>query len=308
MLNLLIMNTGIRVLLLAGFTISSLASWYLRRYRRPVNKASSSLLSFYTQGAQLVKMRDNILSDGTGHITFGVVAQGTKFDQHEVMINILYLPFTTNIRLLAISRNSSVKINPSLGRSPMKPVALEGDFPNYFNLYANDGQGFDVRYFLDPATMAFVADFCLNHDWELINNELIIVSREEYISDKVIERFIAELRPSVEVPADQGVHPTYRPAHLRKLNCPICGLQTKNTGDTKYSCPDGHGHLITAKEMRVLAKLPLRAITVADNRTQHTIECPNCSQPMVKITYRRNTIDSCINCPFRWLDTHELIP
>ncbi|MCA9347863.1 zf-TFIIB domain-containing protein [Candidatus Saccharibacteria bacterium] len=187
---------------------------------------------------------------------------------------------------------------------------LEGDFPNYFNLYSNNNQGTEVRYFMDPTAMAFVVDVCKKYSWEIVNDELIIVS-ESGVDTEEIKNFISEIQPKIEVPAS-NLHPNlrgeYKLAFLRKVQCPICKTRTDRMPDNTHKCPQGHGHLVTGSDLVRLAKLKPLDITIAKGKNDHNrnLKCPNCQQIMATIKYKSFNLDTCINCPYRWLDDDEI--
>jgi uncharacterized protein YbaR (Trm112 family) len=286
------------VIIVVVLIVGGLAA-YLRKYRRPSHPSSSVLLSYYSEYQAITPVAKRRLSDGSGHLVMMSI-------KHSVSIDIIYLSFTTQMRLLAIPTETGVQINPSIGKSLMEPVVLEGDFPNYFNLYSNNKQGFLARYVLDPKAMAFVVDFCNKHSWELINNELIFVSTVG-ISEEEIVRFIQEIRPAVEVPGqkvDAQVREEYKHQFFKVLACPICGANVLNQGDV-YPCPNGHGKLLTGRELSEISRDKLN-INSNENDEARVLGCPNCKNQMVQVNFGGIVIDSCINCPYRWLDTGEL--
>lgn len=282
-------------------------SIFFKAYRRPTSKNSSVLLSYYSEFGYLHKGSENLLPDGSGHINLLLVSKPKTPIKQSLVIDLVYLPFTTNIRLLAIPKNSKNRINPSFGNSLMEPVSLEGDFPNFFSLYSNKNQGTEARYVLDPAAMAFVVDVCKKYSWEIVNNELIFVS-DNGLDPETLQKFISEIRPSIEVPAEtlhMDTRKEYIPSFLRQLKCPICQSKTKYISGSTYKCPNGHGRLVTGKELNQLSKQNPTKIKLISDNSDRDIKCPNCSQLMTKLYYRGATIDSCINCPFRWLDNGE---
>lgn len=283
-------------------TVALFLEWWSRqrrKFRKPTLKNSSILLSYYTEGRELMPIINQKLESGAGHI--GLIARG----DNGMFIDTVYLPFTTSLRLLAIPTLEASQLNPANGKSMMEPVVLEGDFPNYFKLYSNNGEQVLSRYILDPKAMAFVVDVCKKYSWELVNDELIFVTKSG-IPIEEIDKFIAEIRPAIEISAstvDQLVKREYKHAFFAVFRCPICRELARDK-----KCPRGHGRLVTGGELAQLPRLiaNIRPATQGDpNRLLH---CPNCNQPMVKINYTKNTeIDSCINCPYRWLDNGELV-
>ena len=288
--------------------IVSLAILIARRYRRPLLSNSSVLLTYFTQNAELFPGRHNLLANGAGHITFVSHERVGLLKASSAVIDVAYLPFSTDMRLLAVPTTAPEQINPTLGNSGMETVVLEGDFPSYFSLYANKGQGVQARYILDPATMAYVVDFCGKHYWELVNNELIFVTEKGMTKEEMV-KFIEQIRPAIEIPADMvdpDVRREYKPAFLQQVTCPICSstLQYEQHG---FRCTNGHGSLVTGGSLMKLARSS-KGYTDVDFDTDSIISCPQCGQQMVKLDYNlAYTIDSCVNCPYRWLDAGEFV-
>ena len=57
-------------------------------------------------------------------------------------------------------------------------VTLEGDFPKDFNLYATPHMQIELLTLLDPATMAYLSDFCKTYEIELFLDSLYISVNE----------------------------------------------------------------------------------------------------------------------------------
>lgn len=88
------------------------------------------------------------------------------------------LPVKSNVHILGFSSNDStfksLLGNTNLENSLTK-VVLEGNFPDYFNLYCDKGSDVEIREVLDPTAMQFLLDFCTKMDWELFENTLYFV-------------------------------------------------------------------------------------------------------------------------------------
>lgn len=121
------------------------------------------------------------------------------------------LPFKSACHLIGITENGSAtfSLKDYIVSRGLEPVVLEGDFPRYAYLYSPPGNQVNARYLMDPNAMAYVADFCKTHHWEIVGNYLYFVSGEAVEGEKVaedptpimtedIERFVAEIRPAVE--------------------------------------------------------------------------------------------------------------
>ena len=331
-LSLILLGVGILVFLLAksindlltivlalvslvsvGVFAGNITDW--RRRIRPVGMPGTSvLLAYYTENSSekgsmsLMSIKEGMLDDGT---YYNVLSLGGT------VIYQLQLPFRSKVHLLAIPQVSGIaQLDPAALSDAMESVTLEGDFPNYFKLFAARGQQAMVRYVLDPAAMLFTVKFCNSHNWEIIDDELYIVATEvgsRAIVLKDIERLIREIRPAVEEisPIEQQPHRmSYgRAHHSLKAKCPLCQEHLTRT-PRWHECPRGHGYLLTGKE---LAEIRQRQLTVPDTGVSDTpvthlqINCPVCGNRMAQTNYASSTtvIDTCPNCRYRWLDGGE---
>lgn len=82
----------------------------------------------------------------------------------------------TDLHLLAIGDKSNINslVTEAISNKWLKPVRLEGDFPDYFSLYASPNKELEVLELFDPTTMAGFIDFCRDYDFEIFNDELFI--------------------------------------------------------------------------------------------------------------------------------------
>lgn len=228
------------------------------------------------------------------------------------------LPFSTNIHLLNIPKRATVtQLNPSGGKSLMESVALEGNYPNEFTMYCERGQQQQARYVMDPQAMVFALDFCMSHNWEIIDNLLYFVQASPQAKDDPtgmyddIARFVEEIEPRISRPLTDAERNSVAPyGHDRReeLECPVCSEILQNH-DTYYSCPDGHGLLVTGRTLVELRKggseLKIDQLHDKPPSERGDIACPSCGQMMHRVPYNgdKNTIiDSCSNCPYRWID------
>ncbi len=69
-----------------------------------------------------------------------------------------------------------------------------------------------------------------------------------------------------------------------------------------YAVQNGAGEVKQAVDISV-------SIVKFVEQTQTAITCPSCGNPMGKIPYNggQTMIDSCSNCPYRWLDAGDII-
>lgn len=97
------------------------------------------------------------------------------------------------------------------------------------------------------------------------------------------------------------------------MNCPVCHKSLIELEKGCFSCPAGHGLLLSAsklldsnsdfaEQVDKIEGLPTEAVS-------GEISCPNCSRPMRKVDYNSTgfIIDSCTNCHHRWFDSGELL-
>jgi TFIIB-like protein len=254
-------------------------------------------------------------------------------------LNIIYaidLPLSVELHLLCIPKNYSrlPDINLSSLTANLEQVTLEGDYSNYFLLYARPAEQSTSRYVLDPAAMAYQVDFCANYMWEIVNHGLYFISEQTLPDSSIIDAFIEELLPEVpheissmsEFKNQQVIKQVERLGSIQsKLGCPICAknLIKSQTGEWLVY-PDWHGYLITGSQlmkirttqnenlMIQLSSLlgrPPKIITPSASKSDHqTIDCPNCGTKMDPTTYQytKITIDVCPNCIYRWIDNSEL--
>lgn len=93
--------------------------------------------------------------------------------------------------------------------------------------------------------------------------------------------------------------------------CPLC-KQTLQESNSALLCPTGHGALITGKLLSNIKEeaSAQQGKSVGEDlvSTAKVISCPNCDYKMEKVDYNHTgvVIDTCTNCPYRWLDAGEI--
>ena len=256
---------------------------------------------------------DYVTEKGANYVAGGLTPAGLNYsyltgsidDQNRS--NIIYavdLPLTVDLHLLCIPINYSGLSGVDLSGliTNLEPVTLEGDYSNYFMLYANAAEQSASRYVLDPAAMAYQLDFCTNYVWEIVNNGLYFVSDHSLPDSSIIDHFIQELLP--EVPRKDSPAPESKNQQIvqqqeelgpiqSNLACPICTqyLVNSQTGDWLV-CPDWHGYLITGSQLlkvrnkqnenlmlqfsSLLGRTPKIITPKALEAAHRTIDCPNC--------------------------------
>ena len=225
------------------------------------------------------------------------------------------LPFTSGVHLLGCATDSDMKIDIQTLGSSMERVELEGDYSNYFTLYADKKQDAKNQYVLDPKAMLFTVDFCRNYNWEIIDDTLYFMNYSQLPSLDIVDEFVSQIRPAVETPSDRRANP-YRMSYTdfsgRTILCPLCSVELKED-EQWLECPNEHGGLVTGSQlMKLRQNLDANEhITAIDNGTavgHAAIVCPYCSSKMEATKYQStNTeIDVCTKCMFRWVDSGEL--
>ena len=125
------------------------------------------------------------------------------------------------------------------------------------------------------------------------------------MGDKDVEA-IARPLTDTEITADTPYSEEYR----TDLKCPFCQADLKNKDDYLL-CPNGDGILIKGAAMVRMHAGSLKidqSLLTSKQQTQTAVMCPSCGNPMGKIPYNggQTMIDSCSNCPYRWLDASDI--
>lgn len=163
---------------------------------------------------------------------------------------------------------------------------------------------------MDPKAMVFTMDFCAQFDWEIVDDSLYFRSESELPGFAIVDQFVEEIRPAVEVPSDRLVNAnkrSYTDTLGLTLLCPICQQPLKN-GKAWLACPQGHGCLVTGKQLLDMSNQQEPVPFDITASTPHQdLTCPYCSHPMNPTRYQLSkvVIDVCSNCRFRWLDAEE---
>lgn len=296
-----------------GLVVGKLIHFEYRRKHRGINTSGASvLLSYYTEGAELMKVASGTMGD----MPYTSIATTDA----KVLLYRVELPFTTGVHLLGIpTREGVTQLNPAASKNLMELVDLEGDYGKYFSLYAEKDQQTQSRYVLDPKGMVFTIDFCQSHNWEIIKNELYFVQTganaeddPTHMSDDIVQ-FVTEIRPAVQIaPTAQEAKNamSYGDDRRTNLKCPVCQESMKNSGNY-FTCTQGDGVLLTGKHLVELKNGTMLldvASTVAGNKDRGPLTCPSCNSTMEHLAYNggSQTIDTCPSCPYRWLDAAEV--
>lgn len=92
-----------------------------------------------------------------------------------VMLNIT-LKANTGIHVVVAGSksSSSLPLSERIESRFLRPVRLEGDFPEHFHLYCTPGKERELLQLFDPATMARLIDFCREYQLEIFHETLYI--------------------------------------------------------------------------------------------------------------------------------------
>lgn len=289
--------------------------WGARFMKSYVHKRAGMRLSFKNSPVLLMQsMRGDVVNGHQGNTPAGLpytyLLSGMKLFSSSRMLGTyaVYLPFQTSAHLVGLPKGQNmIKIRPS--HSGMEEIILEGDYPKYFQLFADRGQQTESRYVLDPKAMVFTIDFCAGTYWEIVDNTLFFTSERTLPSFTVVDRFVKEIRPALEVEAPKDhSRISYGHMNITDFHCPVCDALLVD-GESWMECPNSHGFLITGHQMRSLRSkitYPTAGVAYDDKRTD-TLKCPYCARPMISSRYQFTdiTIDRCSRCIYRWIDKPE---
>lgn len=288
------------------------------------SSSDSAIMAYYSAGHTLISGGRGKLGDMpySLYATMPEVSSqqhGLRFVEEEVALYALDLPFNTESHFIGLSKDhklNRLQFESFIKAQNMEKVVLEGDFRDYFDIYATKGQQFQVRYVLDPDAMAVVVDYCRSHFWEINNAELyFVVSVADKGDMSIVEqsqKFVNQIKPALLAgsPGAPVVHHDvpYGEYDGPPLPCPICQKIMAIT-DNRLLCPDGHGVLLGGHDLMAIhtgqLQIPLQPGTAVDHGP---LTCPNCHNSMTSMHYADGPvlIDSCDHCPFRWLDANDL--
>lgn len=220
------------------------------------------------------------------------------------------LPYVSGVHLVGLPVGEAT---PQLGDA-FERVELEGDYGNYFTLYADTDQEWMTQYVLDPSAMAFTVDFCRQYNWEIQGDDLYFSSATQLPSFAVVDQFIEEIRPAIATASTRRDNPyelSYGDARGYTMKCPRC-QQLLVTKDDMLECLE-HGYLVTGGQLLQLRKSAtsrsLRPLdtTLPLNTDDATVTCPYCAHDMPPSRFAMTNviINICTGCMYRWVDRDE---
>ncbi|MGZ6005056.1 MAG: zf-TFIIB domain-containing protein [Candidatus Saccharimonadales bacterium] len=284
------------------------------------SQSDSEILSFYTAGHLLTRLAKTT-AKGLKYSVYLTLPYNLENSivTEDAAIVVLDLPFNTQTHLIGLSKQHGidrVKFDSFVQANGMEKVELEGDFPDFFDIFVAKGQQFQARVVLDPDSMQFVADFCKSHFWEINSSELYLAaSSQDKGTDNYIEtalKFVDSLKPAL-LPGEPGAAKVHHEVQYGEydgpaLLCPIC-QKTMTIHDNWQICPAGHGILVNGKDLTRLHAKELVINPLPANDQKHAyLKCPFCRHQMENVDYEEThtMIDSCTFCTFRWLDANEI--
>lgn len=106
-----------------------------------------------------------------------VLSSVFSFDSKSFMVLSLELSKSCPFRIVSVNKHSPILTETwktELAHQGLESVNLEGDFPDYFNLYASRDLQTEVRELFNPKQMAYAIDFCQNFDFEVFDSTLLV--------------------------------------------------------------------------------------------------------------------------------------
>jgi len=287
----------------------------------PDSQYDSRIISFYTPGHTISLATSGKLEDMPYYTYTAMPKEGNDgYVGSSAAINVLNLPFNTDSHVIGLSKEHKIdriKFENFVRTDKMEKVVLEGDFSDYFDLYAPRDQQINVREVLHPRSMEYVVDFCRTHFWEINQSMLYFVaSTDDKSGGNIFEEgqnFANYIKPAL-LPGYSGAAPiNHEVPYTEELNkptlpCPICN-KPMLTNKSWRSCTDGHGILIGENELEgfhdQLINIPADATKAV---THPPLTCPGCQSHMKEIDYRYSgiNIEVCTNCTFRWIDADKI--
>ncbi len=275
------------------------------------NAIGSSLLASVRGG--MINADAGVSMAGYSYMYF--IGNNTLFSEAEnVVVCSVELSFMSGAHLLGIPRHPAYMSGLHIDTSKFETVRLEGNYNDVFSLWAEPNRQSDARYVLDPAAMVFTMDFCEAFYWEIRKDTLYFMSTSILPSLDIVDEFVRQIRPALEVPSDRVKNPAKLPyvhTYGREVRCPRCSEKLE-IGRAWMECPQGHGFLITGAQMKDerLSEAPIEyeSVASAQKLMGEAIECPYCHSEMKHTVYQNAEIvlDVCTKCPHRWLDGGEI--
>lgn len=245
-----------------------------------------------------------------------------KLTHHLTGICAIGLPFHTDSHLVGIPIAKKGLIDVKT----LEPVVLEGDYQDYFCVYAEKFEQIESRVLLNPESMVYSIEFCSAYLWEIVDDTLYFANDGELPNLSVIDTFVQQIKPVLAAPA--GIELTAMPQTTEVLSkrpsrllCPVC-QGFLYPGYHWLACPQGHGYLLTGDELlqtrqhindtrRALKSFlgtPPAVVTPVVVMAHDDIHCPIDGVIMAKKQYQQTdaSLYVCAQCSYRWIDGQDL--
>jgi Zn-finger nucleic acid-binding protein len=319
---------GATVLIL--FFVGKYKSWpaWFFGGKNAVDNEGGLLLAFYTRGNAIFRLSSGEQA-GNSYKVFETVPDpmAGKISNAVASGAVIYaidLDFNTQAHIIGVGKSTPAdrtSIIEALHDYKMEKVELEGDFSDYFDVFCAPGQQVQVRYVFNPEGMATFEKYVKDNCWEVVGDQLYVVGNAMQAlqgslqGDDVIAEsstFIQSVSPAIKgsLPGAPVKHEaSYGDYNGPVLNCPTCQKPMAMEHNI-HVCPDGHGILISGRELLQLHDGSLKLQVTAPRPQQHgALMCPFCKHEMLISNYLegKTVIDSCPNCTFRWLDADEVL-
>lgn len=287
-----------------------------------VIEGTSLVMAFFTQGYNLSRLKRAKIQGVRYNIFLTSQDNSKNKDEPNTkagsMIYMLELPYSTTGHVIGISKKSILDrffLESFLEAHGMEEIVLEGDYPNQFSIYASPGQQVISRYILDPAAMEFTVDYCTNHFWEIVGDEMYFATVDGLDSDEDILlssiKFAEQVKPATADSANNQAtvkhEVPYGELGDTPLKCPICNTDME-IGQYWFTCKNQHGILIPGPDLHKIKQKIHKVNKSGGQPVQHEgLHCPSCGSKMHPVDYLKSgvIIDSCTQCAYRWLDTNE---
>lgn len=158
-------SEGLVYIGIVGFFLGAIGFWWVRNNGLPFRPTSDELIlpPLYSGDQPPV------------HVQAGEM-EGFKY---VVMAHVdapLMIFVTLNqwasLHMVAFGDKSRAGFISGVCAKVLEPAVLEGDFPDYFQMYCRPEDQMTLREVFDPADMAYFADFCLVMSFEIYGKTL----------------------------------------------------------------------------------------------------------------------------------------
>lgn len=286
-----------------------------------LDSKTSILFSLYTAGNHVLQANSGELKKISYRSYFtlqdAAISEAQVMDPGAVLF-VLELDFNTQAHIVGLGKDAPfdrMKIKSHIVPYHIEELSLEGDFPNYFNVYAPRDQQMLSRYVFDPEAMAAFVDYLQHNFWELVGDELYIIIAKDHAKVGPIlakaEELVNQIRPALirTLPGQEPVNhePSYGSFGKKQLPCPICAKKMHIDGNVQ-GCPSGHGILLHGGTLVKFRRGEQDIVYSGKSQPHGDLKCPKCKGTMQLSRYSLGDfeIDVCMKCAYRWIDADEI--